>query len=50
MIVGLDHLCEEVIRSANGDLGLNENLHAFLDVFSGHVVEGDLSLDVIVNV
>ncbi len=49
VLVRLNHLCEEIIRPANGDLGLDEDFHAFLDVLSGQVVEGDLSLDVVVD-
>ena len=35
VLVTLQHLCEKIIWSTNGDLGLDEELHGFLHVFSG---------------
>lgn len=46
MIVSLKHLRKEVIWARNGDLGLDEDLHAFLDVFSSEVIEGNFTLDI----
>lgn len=38
LLVRLQHLGEEVIWSANGHLGLNQDLHAFLDILTGQIV------------
>jgi hypothetical protein len=50
VLVRLQHLREEVVRARNGYLALHEDLHALHDVLSGHVVEGDLPLNVIMHV
>lgn len=49
VLVRLEHLCEKVVGTGNGDLRLDEDLHAFLYVFSRQVIEGDLSLNVIMD-
>ena len=38
VLVALQHLRKEIIRSANGHFGLNQYLHAFLNVLSGDVI------------
>ena len=49
VLVRLEHLREEVIRTADRDLGLDQNLHAFFHVLTRHVVESDLALDVVMH-
>lgn len=38
LLVRLQHLCEEVVWSANWHLCLHKYLHAFLNIFSGQIV------------
>ena len=49
LLIGFQHLCEKVIGSANGDFGLDQDLHSFLDILPGHIVECHFSLDVIMD-
>lgn len=49
MAVGLDHLGKEVVGSADGDFGLDEDTHALHHVLARHIVKCDFSLDVLVD-
>lgn len=49
MIISFKHFCEEIIGSADRDLGLNEDSHSLHDVFSAEVVEGHFSFNIIIN-
>ena len=47
--VVLEHLGKEVVWARDGNLSLNEDVHAFHHVFTSGVVEGYLAFDVVVN-
>lgn len=49
MAVGLDHLGKEVVGSADGDFGLDEDTHALHHVLARHIVKCDFPLDVLVD-
>ena len=50
VFVRLQHFCKEVIRSTDWQLCLHKNLHAFHDIFSGDIIEWDLSFNIIMNI
>ena len=49
MLIGLEHLCEEVVRAGDRDLRLHEDLHAFHHILPRQVVKSNFPLDVIVD-
>lgn len=49
MNVSFQHLCQVIIGSAKGHLGLDQDLHAFHYVLTSQVVESHFTLDVIVD-
>lgn len=49
VLVRLQHLREEVIRSRYRHLSLHQDLHTLHHIFPGQVVEGYLTLDVVVH-
>lgn len=49
MLVGFDHLCEEVHGSGDRQICLHQNRHALHDVVARAVVEVELTLQVIVD-
>jgi hypothetical protein len=50
VVVCLDHLCEEVVWSFDGAVGLNTDSHGFLNVLTGDVVECNFPLDIVIDV
>lgn len=49
VFIRFKHLREEVVRARDRDLGLDQDLHALHHILSCQVVEGDLTLDVVVH-
>mmetsp|Transcript_3569 Transcript_3569/g.5401 ORF Transcript_3569/g.5401 Transcript_3569/m.5401 type:complete len:208 (+) Transcript_3569:266-889(+) len=49
MGVRLQHFSQEIVGSADWGLGLHEDAHALHHVLPGQVVEGDFSLDIVVD-
>ena len=49
VLVRFEHLSEEIIWTADWDLGLHQDFHTFLHIFTCHIVKSDLAFDVIVH-
>jgi len=49
LVVGFQHLRQEVIGAGDGHSGLNQDTHPVLYVLARYIVESDLSFNVVVD-